>query len=180
MKTKKIHISFLIITLVIAAGCNKEVTSTEGLFPLTPTNVDANAGTWLPLAVTSYTKASYLAAVPAPAAPSAASYQTELGTIKNLQAALTDGQRKAIAYWSDGGVLRWNQILRELVARFNLPPAPLSNGTYIFPDANNPFANPQFPFSNPPYAARAYSYVTAAMYDALKAAWYYKYQYNRS
>ncbi|HJW31273.1 MAG TPA: hypothetical protein VJ508_18725, partial [Saprospiraceae bacterium] len=60
-----------------------------------------------------------------------------------------------------------------------MPPAPLSNGTYIFPDANNPFADPQFPFANPPYAARAYSYVSVAMYDALKAAWYYKYQYNR-
>src|SRR5205823_9393316 len=29
------------------------------------------------------------------------------------------------------------------------------------------------------YAARAYSYVSAAQYDALKAAWYWKYQYNR-
>src|SRR5262249_32208183 len=47
------------------------------------------------------------------------------------------------------------------------------------PDANNPFADPQFPFANPPYAARAYSYVTVAQYDALKAAWYFKYLYNR-
>jgi membrane-associated phospholipid phosphatase len=55
----------------------------------------------------------------------------------------------------------------------------LANGTYIFPDANNPFADPQFPFTNPPYAARAYSYASIAIFDALKAAWYYKYQYNR-
>ena len=47
------------------------------------------------------------------------------------------------------------------------------------PDAANPFADPQFPFANPPYAARAYSYVSVAQYDALKAAWYYKYQYRR-
>ena len=76
-------------------------------------------------------------------------------------------------------MLRWNQILRELVARYNLPPAPRDNGTYPAPDANNPFADPAFPFANPPYAARAYSYVAVAQFEALKAAWYYKYQYNR-
>ena len=76
-------------------------------------------------------------------------------------------------------MLRWNQILRELVARYNLPPAPRDNGTYVFPDANNPFADPAFPFANPPYAARAYSYVAVAQFEALKVAWSYKYQYNR-
>ena len=76
-------------------------------------------------------------------------------------------------------MLRWNQILRELVARYNLPPAPRDNDTYVFPDANNPFADPAFPFANPPYAARAYSYVAVAQFEALKVAWSYKYQYNR-
>jgi membrane-associated phospholipid phosphatase len=47
------------------------------------------------------------------------------------------------------------------------------------PDANNPFAEPNFPFGNPPYAARAYSYVAVAQFEALKVAWYYKYLYNR-
>ncbi len=75
--------------------------------------------------------------------------------------------------------MRWNQILLALVSRFNLPPAPNPDGTYPVPDANNPFSDPQFPFGNPPYAARAYSYVTVAQFDALKAAWYYKYLYNR-
>ena len=66
-----------------------------------------------------------------------------------------------------------------LVARYNLPPAPNPDDTYPVPDANNPFADPNFPFANPPYAARAYSYVTVAQFDALKAAWHYKYLYNR-
>jgi hypothetical protein len=39
---------------------------------------------------------------------------------------------------------------------------------------------PTYPFSNPPYAARAYSYVSIAQYEALKVAWYYKYLYNRA
>ena len=66
-----------------------------------------------------------------------------------------------------------------LVARYNLPPAPNPDDTYPVPDANNPFADPNFPFANPPYAARAYSYVAVAQFEALKAAWYYKYLYNR-
>lgn len=172
------YITLTTVALLLAVvSCNKEITYTEGLFPLQPANVDANAGTWKPVAVTSYTK--YSASVPTPADTSTAAYKTELATIKNLQSAITKDQQNAIAYWSDGGVLRWNQIFRELVARYNLPPAPLSNGSYIFPDVNNPFADPQFPFANPPYAARAYSYVSAAVFDALKAAWYYKYQFNR-
>lgn len=75
--------------------------------------------------------------------------------------------------------MRWNQILRELVARYNLPPAPKDEGGYPVPDAENPFGDPNFPFANPVYAARAYSYVSTAQYDALKSAWYWKYQYKR-
>src|SRR5206468_6611112 len=65
------------------------------------------------------------------------------------------------------------------VARYNLPPAPNDQGGYPVADADNPFGDPAFPFANPVYAARAYSYVSAAQYDALKAAWYWKFQYNR-
>ena len=118
--------------------------------------------------------------VAAPAATTSAAYVAELTAIKTAQSNLTEAQRRSIAYWSGGGVLRWNEIVRELVARFNLPPAPAVDGTYPVPDAENPFADPQFPFSNPAYAARAYSYVSAAQYDALKSAWYWKYQYNRA
>jgi hypothetical protein len=76
-------------------------------------------------------------------------------------------------------VLRWNEILMELVANSDLPPAPNPDGSYPAPDANNPFADPRFPFANPPYASRAYSYVSVAQFEALKAAWHFKYLYNR-
>ena len=114
-----------------------------------------------------------------PAATTSAAYLAEIAALKDAQSKLTKSQRGIIEYWSAGGVLRWNQILRELVAKYNLPPAPKADGTYAIPDAENPFGDPAFPFSNPPYAARAYSYVSVAQYDALKAAWFYKFQYNR-
>jgi hypothetical protein len=142
---------------------------------MSPAGADAGAGNWRMIVVGG--PAQFPVAAPAPVASDA--YQSELASIKTAQASLTDAQRQAIDYWSGGGVLRWNQILRELVARYSLPPAPRDDGSYPFPDANNPFADPQFPFANPPYAARAYSYVTVAQFEALKVAWAYKYQYNR-
>ena len=65
------------------------------------------------------------------------------------------------------------------LAGADLPPEPNADGTYTFPSAATPFAFPQFPFANPPYAARSYSYVSVATYEALKVAWHYKYLYNR-
>lgn len=141
-----------------------------------PGGSDPNAGSWRMIVLSSPTQVP----VPAPAPVTDTAYRAELDAIKLAQTQITQGQRETIDYWSHGGVLRWNEILLELVAKANLPPAPLPNGTYPFPDANNPFADPNFPFANPPYAARAYSYVAVAQYEALKAAWHYKYLYNRA
>jgi hypothetical protein len=92
---------------------------------------------------------------------------------------MTDDEKAKIKHWSAGAVLRWDEIMRELVAKHNLPPYQNEDGTYPIPSGANPFAYPQFPFSNPPYAARAYGYVSAAQYDALVACWFYKKLYNR-
>ena len=139
------------------------------------TGTDPGAGNWQMIVLSGPTQIG----VPQPGQVNGPEYQAELTAIRNAQSRLTTDQRKAIDYWRGGGILRWNEILLGLVSRFNLPPAPGADGTYPVPDANNPFADPQFPFGNPPYAARAYSYVTVAQFDALKAAWYYKYLYNR-
>ncbi|HYP08984.1 MAG TPA: phosphatase PAP2 family protein [Bryobacteraceae bacterium] len=136
---------------------------------------DANAGGWTMIVLGSPTQVP----VPPPVPVSDAAYQAEVAAVKLGQSQITDAQRESIEYWERGGVLRWNEILLELVAKANLPPAPLENDSYPVPDANNPFADPGFPFANPPYAARAYAYVAVAQYEALKAAWHYKYLYNR-
>jgi len=138
-------------------------------------NNDAGAGTWQMIVLSSPTQFS----VAPPLSTTSPQYQSELGAIRSAQSQISDDQKKAIDYWKNGGVLGWNKLLLEFVARADLPPAPRPDGTYPVPDATNPFADPMFPFGNPPYAARAYSYVTVAQYDALKAAWYYKFLYNR-
>jgi hypothetical protein len=157
------------------AACNQDVRQLEELSSNTPAATDASAGSWRMIVLTSPTQI----AVAPPADVSSAAYRAELDAIKTAQASLTEAQQDAIDYWSAGGVVRWNQIFRELVARYNLPPAPRENDTYPAPDANNPFADPEFPFANPPYAVRAYSYASMAQFEALKVAWHYKYQYNR-
>ena len=165
-----------LIALALAlSSCGKNITSQETLPTLVPASMDPAAGSWKMILLSGPTQIS----VPAPAPTASAGYQAELAQIKAAQAAITDGQRTALEYWSAGGVLRWNQILRELVAAADLPPAPNPDGSYPSPNPANPFADPRYPFSNPPYAARAYAYVSVAQYEALKVAWYYKFQYNR-
>ncbi len=166
----------LFLLAVFITNCGKDISPTEQLAPLTPAVADANAGTWKMIVLSGPTQIP----VPTPAAVTDPTYVAELTSIHSAQATLTDDQKANITYWSAGGVLRWNEILRELVARADLPPAPNDDGTYPVPSAANPFAYPTYPFSNPPYAARAYSYVSVAQYDALKAAWYYKFLYNRA
>ena len=177
MKSKiyKSIFSLALVSCMLVTSCDKSIELSEQLTPLQPASLDEDAGTWK----MAFMGAPDQIALAAPTDPSSDAYKAELASIKDAQSKLTGAQRGIIEHWSGGGVLRWNQIFRELVARYNLPPAPRADGSYPVPDAENPFADPAFPFANPPYAARAYSYVSAAMYDALKAAWHYKYLYNR-
>ncbi len=179
MKKIKFYIVLLpfLTTTVFLGSCKKDVVDRTMSYPsLHPSNEDMNADTWKPVLATS--ASAFTVATPDPIESSA--YQADLNEIKTLQSNLTGDQRKIIAYWSAGAVLRWNEILRDLVAKHNLPPYQNPDGTYPFPSSTNPFAYPEFPFSNPPYAARAYAYVSAAQYDALVTAYHFKKLYNRA
>ncbi|HEV8084677.1 MAG TPA: phosphatase PAP2 family protein [Chitinophagaceae bacterium] len=173
---KIIFCVLLLIVLIGQQSCNKKLDELNLSYqPLSPANIDIDAGQWKPLLAVADSFP-----VPAPVATATSVYAAELNEIKSWQRNITDQQRQIIKYWSAGSVLRWNEILRELVAKHNIPPYQKDDGTYPFPSATNPFAYPVFPFSNPPYAARAYAYVSAAQYDALVATWHYKKLYNRS
>ncbi len=113
--------------------------------PSSPSGTDANAGTWKMIVLSGPTQID----VPAPLPTSSEAYQAELAAIKAAQATLTDAQRQAIDYWAGGGVLRWNQVMRELVARYNLPPAPRDNGTYVCPGRQQPLRGPAVPLRQP-------------------------------
>lgn len=171
----KLAIGVAGLLMIGTSGCDKDLEISEQLTPVQPALTDEDAGTWAMKVLTGPTQVP----LAAPADVTTDAYKAELATIKDAQSKLTGEQKRIIEYWSAGGVTRWNQIMRELVARYNLPPAPRWDGTYAVPDAENPFADPGFPFASPPYAARAYSYVSVGQFEALKAAWHYKFLYNR-
>jgi membrane-associated phospholipid phosphatase len=174
---KKINVFISVVIIIMLGSCSKDVTEINLEFPaLQPASIETNAGTWRPILLTG--PAEF--AVAAPIATTAPDYVAQVNEIKSYQANMTKAEKDAVKYWSAGAVLRWNEIMRNLVAAHNVPPYQNADGTYPIPSAANPLAYPTFPFANPPYAARAYAYVAAAQYDALVAAWYYKNLYNRT
>lgn len=163
--------------LLLVASCSKDVTGrTDNIGALQPADIDLEAGAWKPVLLSAPDEFP----LAPPVATNTPDYIAQLAEIKTWQAEITSEEQELVKYWSAGAVLRWNEILRELVAKHNLPPYQNDDGTYPVPSAANPLAYPTFPFSNPPYAARAYGYVAAAQYDALVAAWHFKKLYNRA
>jgi hypothetical protein len=175
---KKIFLYLSIFsTITFLISCKKAIVEeNENYQLLNPTRPDANAGTWKPILLTTANEF----ACPTPIATSSPDYVLQINEIKSFQNDISSEKRKLVNYWGAGAVLRWNEIMRELVAKHNVPPAQNEDGTYPIPNAANPLAYPTFPFSNPPYAARAYAYLSAAQYDACIAAYFYKNQYNRT
>jgi hypothetical protein len=171
-KNKLLLISALAATFV---ACDKTIEEPQRM-GYSPASVDAKAGTWKTYVLTSPTEVT----LTAPAATTSMAYQAELSSLRTRSASLNVVQQEAVVYWGAGAVYRWNEIARELAARYNLAPASNPNGTYPVPDAANPLADPKFPFANPPYTARMLSYLSVAQYDALVAAWHYKYTFNRA
>jgi membrane-associated phospholipid phosphatase len=162
------------LTLVFALACNKDFPVTDpGDFERA--SIDETGGTWARFVATDADALD----VPTPAATNSSSYQAELAELRNTIQNRTAEQEAIVRYWSAGAAYRWNEIARELAAKYNLPPAANLDGTYPVPDAANPFNYPKFPFANPPYAARMFGYLGVAQYDALVTAWKVKYQHKR-
>ena len=150
-------------------GC-KEPTIDEGILPFTAiTQTDATGGTWRTVLL----KSAADIAVPEPTAVTSDAYQKELSNIKNGLLASTPEQNTAVNYWAIGGVLRWNQIARQLVAKYNITPG------YDYATGQNTPAGAANVLAGPPFAARVYALLSVAQYDALVVTWRAKFQYNR-
>lgn len=176
MKKNNLLIYILVLSISIFFSCDKDLDENNEQFPqLNPSNQDENAGNWVPILLSSNEEFT----IENPLEINSSNYLSELNEIKSFQKNITQEEREIVKYWSAGSVLRWNEIMRSLVAKHNIPPSQNEDGTYPIPSSVNPFANPEFPFSSPPYAARAFAYVSAAQYDGLVAAWHYKFVYNR-
>lgn len=160
--------------LMLLVSCNKDVEQ-RVVADFEPVSLDTAGGNWKTVHLSSSSDIN----VRIPDAAGSTAYMAELDQILSMQQAVSAEDNRAISRWKSSGVIRWNEIARELVAVYNIPPEANPDGTYPVPSAANPGAYPKFPFANPPYASRAYAYLHTAMYDALVTVWKYKFQYKR-
>ncbi len=170
MKFSRTFITTCIVIYVLFSCERTPLTNNMNYVALNPINADTSAGNWLPILLTNAGEIP----MTSPISVNSPDYKLELLEIKSWQNNISSSEQATIDYWSVGVVLRWNEIMRELVAKYNLPPYQNPDGTYPIPNASNPLAYPFFPFANPPYAARAYAYLSTAQYDALVAAYHFK------
>lgn len=170
-----LYILLLSFFVIVFVSCDKSLNEQE-LPPLVPKSIEENGGSWKTIIAPSATAVD----IAAPLDESSSAYAAEIQELKNVTANLTSKQRDAVNYWRAGGVVRWNEIIRELISRHNLAPVANADGTYPAPDQTKPNVYPEFPFANPPYTARALALLSVAQYDALVAAWHYKFLYKKS
>lgn len=174
MKNKWIRI-VLTFGLLYSFSCEKELLTQADYTDYTFTRLDEKGGTWKPILLTAGNQIS----IPSPQDVTSDAYKSELAALKSAMANLSADQKKAITYWTNNPVLRWNEIALELAAKYNIIPQPNADGTYTLPDPANPSKYPQFPFAHPPYTSRALAYLSVAQFDGLISAWHYKYTFNR-
>ena len=121
---------------IFSSSCKKDIVDRTKQYPaLAPAKLDLNADTWKPVLVKDFS----VLTIAAPDAVTSPAYLADINEIKAAQRNLTDDQKASIKYWSAGAVLRWNEIMRELVAKHNVPPYQNADGTYLAPSSAQPF-----------------------------------------
>ena len=90
-------------------------------------------------------------------------------------------QKSQSEHWQQNYIIRWNELIRELVAAHNVPPRCLPDSSgYPIPKREHAADLPRYPFANPPYASRVFAYTSVAQHDALLAAHFYQEKYGKN
>ncbi len=173
--TSLIKFSLLLGAVLWATSCEEDIPNYISFPQYIWSDSDANGGNWKTVVLTSNEQV----ALTDPNAPGTDAYKAELLALKSLTNSLSADQKSKAEYWSNNPILRWNEISRELSAKYNLAPAPNPDGTYSVPSAATPDKYPLFPFAHPPYSCRAFAYLAVGQFDAMVSAWHYKYKFNR-
>lgn len=167
-------IAFALFGFIFLMACEKDIPHYLNYDSYTYTAVDENGGNWTHILPTADE-----ISVNAPNAHNSEAYLAEIAALKTAMQQINNEQRRAIVYWTNNPIIRWNEIAVELVSKYNLIPGPNEDGTYTLPSPGNPEGPPPFPFAHPPYAIRALAYLSVAQFDGLITAWEAKYTYNR-
>ncbi len=166
---------FLIALLFSTFSCDKTILEPT-LNAYTPQSLDEKAGTWK----TYLLKKPDEIGINAPVLTSSKEYKTESEELVEATDSLNAKDKANIAYWSAGPAMRWNEITRALIAKYNIDVKVNEDGKYPIANPLLPNESPQFPNANPLYASRVLAYLSIAQYDALVSVWHYKYKYKRA
>ena len=164
----------LFIAVVAFNACKEDIPTSFGYEPYAYAKNDETGGTWHSVVIADVSKLN----IPDPPAAGSATALADLSELKSASANPSADQIKSVKFWANDGITRWNELARELISKYNLPPSPNADGTYSVPSSATPDKYPFFPFSHPTYACRALAYLSGAQYDAMIAAWSQKYKYN--
>lgn len=174
-KNTKIFTVFSCWFVLIATSCEMDLPRHANFSAYDFSKLDEDGGEWTPVVLGSANQI----AITAPEDVTSAAYQGELASLKTTLANLNEGQKKAVGYWTNNPIVRWNEIALELAAKYNLIPGPNPDNTYTLPNPATPEGPTPFPFAHPAYTSRMLGYLSVAQFDGLISAWHYKYRFNR-
>ncbi|MFD2606405.1 vanadium-dependent haloperoxidase [Euzebyella marina] len=157
-------------------SCEKDIPTNLGFESYEFSGMDTDGGDWQPILLENAESIE----INAPEDASSQSYLNEIAELKTAIQSINSEQERAIEYWTNNSVVRWNEIALELIAKYNLIPGPNEEGGYTLPNPSSPDGPPAFPFAHPPYACRALAYLSVAQFDGLITSWHYKQMYQRS
>jgi PAP2 superfamily len=165
----------LLITLLISAvSCDKTILEPTSA-SYVPQSLDEKAGTWQ----TYILKKPEDPGLNLPTLITSKDYKEESLALLKMTDTLSQTDKDNIAYWSVGATRRWNEIARELIAKYNVDTKVNDEGKYPIANPLLPNEYPHFPNANSLYAARVLAYLSVAQYDALVSTWHYKYKSKR-
>ncbi|HJW28400.1 MAG TPA: hypothetical protein VJ508_04020, partial [Saprospiraceae bacterium] len=118
--TANIILLFSLCLVFVFQACDDEQPAYISFEPYQYASLDENGGTWTPNLLTGSSQIG----IPAPADAGSPEFTAEVAAVKAASASLTGDQQRAVDYWGGDGLIRWNEIMRELSAKYNLAPAP--------------------------------------------------------
>ena len=113
---KKISIFVMLFSIL---SCSEDLSNESELLPLVPDSQDESAGEWENVMGIDYLS---LVELGSPDGIESDVYRAELENLASITKNRTEDQESKIKYWKAGGVVRWNQILRDLVGKYNVAP----------------------------------------------------------
>ncbi len=118
---KTVHLYLLGTLLLMALGaCQKDLPTYLAFEGYEFASTDPNGGTWTPILISSGADI----VIPAPADANSAQFEAEVADVKAQISQMTSTDTKAVTYWTQNPIVRWNEIALELVAKYNLIPGP--------------------------------------------------------